>query len=66
MKKFRVELCVETRQFVYYEVEAKSRKELNKLLDTNCVEDIGECVDESEPEEYNEEITEIYEADDDE
>jgi len=62
MKKFRIELIVDLRQYAYYEVEAKSRKHLDKLLETNCVEDIGRCVDETTPDEYNEEIGTIEEV----
>lgn len=62
MKKFRIELLVETRQYVTYEAEAESRERLDELLETNCVEDIGTCVDETAPEEYNEEIGHIEEV----
>ena len=65
MKKFRIELLIETRQYATYEVEAESREHLDELLEMNCVEDIGTCTDETPQEQYNEEIGHIEEVQDD-
>lgn len=62
MKKFRVELTVYTKQTVFYEVEAKNREDLENKLRMECVEDIGECVDEETPEFYEEVLGEIKEV----
>ena len=62
MKKFRIELEIQTSQTVIYEVEAENREDLDNLLSENCVEDIGTCVDESIPEQYSEETGRIWEV----
>lgn len=53
MKKFRIELKIKTEQVVYYEIEAKNREDLDKMLETGCPEDYGTCLSEEQPEHYN-------------
>lgn len=62
MKKFRICLTVKTEQSVFYEVEAENREKLDKLLEMNCVEDIGRCIDEDTPEVCEETIDDIQEV----
>ena len=62
MKKFRIELKIKTEQVVYYEIEAKNREDLDKMLETGCPEDYGTCVSEEQPEHYNETIEGIEEV----
>lgn len=62
MKKFRIELDIETHQTVYYELEAENREHLDRMLESGCPEDYGECVSESAPEYYHEEIKNIEEV----
>lgn len=61
MKKFRICLKIKTEQSVFYEVEAKNREKLDKLLESYCVEDLGKCVDEDTPEVCEETIDDIQE-----
>ena len=63
MKKFIVSVNVLTCQTVDYEVIAKDRDELTKMLSEDSVSDIGVCVEESVPELYSETIDNIREVD---
>ena len=62
MKKFRIELDIESHQKVYYDIEAENREELDKMLETGCPEDYGQCSFEESPYEYDEKITDIEEV----
>ena len=63
MKKFIVSVNVLTCQTVEYEVIAKDRDELTKMLSEDSVSDVGVCVEESVPELYSETIDNIREVD---
>ena len=62
MKKFIVSVNVLTCQTVDYEVMAKDRDELTKMLSEDSVSDVGVCVEESLPELYSETIDNIREV----
>ena len=61
MKKFLIEMEIKTTQKVVYEVESESREKLEKELEMWGPADLGNCVEEREPDYYNEQITEIKE-----
>lgn len=62
MKKFNVELIVFTRQSVWYEVEAESKKDLKKILDPDSLPCIGRCVQEEVREHYDNILGSIVEV----
>lgn len=62
MKKFNVELIVFTRQSVWYQVEAESKKDLKKMLDPDSLPYIGRCVQEEVREHYDNILGSIVEA----
>lgn len=63
MKKFIVSVNVLTCQTVDYEVIAKDKDELTKMLSEDSISDVGVCVEESLPELYSETIDNIREVD---
>ena len=62
MKKFRVEVALDLRQYVCYEVEAEGVEQVKELVLDGCIEDYGTPIDETIPEVYNKDFGMITEV----
>lgn len=62
MKKFKVAVVITTSKTIFYEVEAENRPEIFNQFYDDPTEDLGRCVDETEPEIIDREIGYIEEV----
>lgn len=60
-KKYKVEVSIMKSQSVWYEVEAKDKESIKKMIDNGSLEDYGVAINETIPEEVSSEYLSIVE-----
>lgn len=61
MKKYRVAVIIKTTRTLFYEAEAEKQSDIYNQFYDDPTEDLGRCVDETEPEIIDREIGYIEE-----